>query len=731
LIRPNSYRQLDSKDCGPTCLRIVAGYYGKYISLDFLRNKSEYGKDGVSLLGIANAAEAIGFKSVGCRLSFEQLMNEAPLPAILHWDQHHFVVLTAKSSKCKLIIADPARGLVKLNRNEFLAHWLSDSYQNENKGIALLLEKTETFDKMNVVQTESPDGSMGWAYLFSLIKKNKAHFIQIMLGMIISSILQLSFPYLTQRIVDKGIKNQDLSFIKVVLVAQLMLLFSQTVVEIIKNRILLRLSTKINASLLYSFWSKLLKLPLDFFENKNAGDIFQRIGDHQKIDGFLSGPALNTTFSMLMLILFAVVLFKYNATIFGIFAISSALYLFSIRMFLKSRRTLDYKRFSVLGKENDATMQLVYGIQELKLNNAENTYRHNWERLQAELFKLSFKSLSLAQAQTLGGFFINQGKSILITFLVAKLVVEGKLTLGAMLSIQYIMGQLNGPIEQLSSFSQQGQDAKIAMERLNDIHRLREEEPPYMEFNHFLPEAHPIVIRGLTYAYRGAGNEPVLKNISTEIPQGKVTAIVGMSGSGKSTLLKILLRFYETYEGDIYVGPLNFRTISPKCWRSLVGAVMQVPFIFNDNIQKNITLTDEQVDNSRLINACRIANILPFIESAPLGFNTNIGADGNGISGGQRQRIAIARAIYKEPQFLFFDEATNALDAINEKIIIEGLQQFFKGRTVIFVAHRLSTVRNADKIIVMAGGEIVEEGNHEELMRIKGKYSELVINQLE
>jgi len=739
------YKQLDAMDCGPTCLRMIAKHYGRSIPLDYLRNKSQYGKQGVSMLGLADAAESIGLKSVGAKLTYEQLINDAPLPAIIHWDQYHFVVLTPQSTKNKLIIADPARGLITLNKAEFIKRWVScplslgfpDKETNEiqehtGKGIVLVVESTPQFKQMDFTDTEQADKrKIGWVFLFGYLKDSKASVLQIMLGLFVGSMLQLIFPYLTQSIVDTGISTQNINFIQVVLAAQLMLLFSQTIVEFIRSRILLHISTRINISLLSGFWSKLLKLPMQFFDSKHPGDIIQRIGDHHRIESFLTGTALNTFFSIFNLLIFSFVLLSYNTTIFIIFAVGSVVYLLWIRIFLKYRRQLDYKRFAIASKENNATMQLVYGMQEIKLNNAENTYRWAWEGLQAGLFKINFKSLALNQYQQLGAFCINQGKNILITFIVAGLVIEGKLTLGMMLAIQYIIGQLNSPIEQLIGFTQQAQDAKISLERLNDIHSLEDEEPVHKHFNHYLPEEHSIHIKNCSFTYPGAGNEPVLKNINIEIPQGKVTAIVGMSGSGKTTLVKLLLRFYDRYKGDIYLGNVNFKTISPKFWRSISGAVMQDNFIFNDNIRKNITVSDERVDEERLIHACKTANILPFIESLPLGFYTKLGAEGNGISGGQKQRLSIARAVYKNPAFLFFDEATNSLDANNEKLILENLQQFFINKTVIVVAHRLSTVKNADKIVVMENGEIVEEGTHTELTVKKGKYYELVKNQLE
>ncbi len=719
-------------DCGPTCLRMVAKYYGRTIPLEYLRNKAQYGKAGVSMLGLADAAEAIGLKSIGAKQTFEQLINDAPLPAIIHWDKHHFVVLTPQSTKNKLVIADPAKGLIKLNKEEFLQHWFSTTEKETGKGTALLLESTPRFKEMDFSdEGQSKKAKIGWSFLFSYLKEHKAYFFQILLGLLLGSLLQLIFPYLTQSIVDTGINTQNLNFIQIVLIAQIMLLFSQTIVEFIRSRILLHISTRINISLLSGFWAKLLRLPMQFFDSKHPGDIIQRIGDHHRIESFLTGTALNTFFSIFNIFIFSFVLLRYNVTVFVIFAVGSLLYLGWIQFFLRYRRKIDYEKFAIAAKENNATMQLVYGMQEIKLNNAENTYRWAWEGLQAGLFKLNFKSLSLSQYLQVGAFFINQGKNILITFVVAKLVIDGSLTLGMMLAIQYIIGQLNSPIEQLIGFTQQMQDAKISLERLNDIHSLEDEEPVHKHFNHSLPQEHSIGIKNLSFTYPGAGNEPVLKNINLTIPQGKVTAIVGMSGSGKTTLIKLLLRFYENYKGDIYLGNTGFKTISPKFWRSVSGAVMQDSFIFNDNIRKNITVTDEKIDEQRLVNACKTANILSFIEELPLGFYTKLGAEGNGISGGQKQRIAIARAAYKNPQFIFLDEATNSLDANNEKMILENLQQFFKNKTVVVVAHRLSTVKNADKIVVMDNGEIAEEGTHSELALKKGKYYELVKNQLE
>lgn len=726
------YSQLDSMDCGPTCLRMIAKYYGKSFSLDYLREITQYEKAGVSLLSLAEAAELIGLKAVGVKLSFEELIRNPPsFPAILYWDQYHFVVLTPYSKKNKLIIADPAKGIVTLNRKDFLKKWISTIENGQSKGVALLLQKMPHFNEDNLSDFEDKKSKIGTSYLLRYIKQHKNYFFQIAVGVLIGNLIQLIFPYLTQSLVDNGINNKDIRFIQVVLVAQLMLLFSQTVIEFVRSKIILFISTRINISLLSGFWSKLLKLPIQFFDSRHPGDILQRIGDYTRIEKFITGSALNTLFSLVNLFMFSIVLFTYNTSVFLIFLLGSILSFIWIRFFLKHRRKLDYERFSIAAKENNATMQLVYGMQEIKLNNAENTYRWAWEGLQTKIFKLTFKSLSLTQYQQLGAFLITQGKNILITFIVAKLVIEGELTIGAMLAIQYIVGQLNSPVDHLIGFMQEAQDAKISLERLNDIHEAENEEPNYKTFKRRIPETHSLTIKNLFFSYPGAGNESVLKNINLVIPQGKVTAIVGTSGSGKSTLIRLLLKFYDSYEGEIKLGEMNFKELSSKYWRNKIGVVMQDNFIFNDNIQNNIVISSEKVNKEKLITACKTANILSYIDSLPLGFSTKLGVEGKSISGGQKQRICIARAIYKDPQFIILDEATNSLDANNEKIILKNLQNFFKGKTVVVVAHRLSTVKNADKIVVLENGYIVEEGTHTKLSAKKGKYYELVKNQLE
>lgn len=724
-------------DCGPTCLKMVAKHYGKNISLQTLRDESHFNKGGVSLLGISEAAEKIGLRAQGVKLTYQQLKEEAPKPAILHWNQNHFVVVHPKSFlkgrlKKYIEIADPASGMTEISEREFKRQWLHANTAKDVMGIALLLEPTPDFYN----REDEQEIKVGWDILFFYLAQNKKSIIQLLIGLLIGSLLQLIFPFLTQSIVDTGINTHNLQFIYIILVAQCMLFISRTAVEFIRSRILLYISTRINISLLSDFWAKLMRLPLSFFDTKQTGDILQRINDQHRIESFLTGTTLSAAFSFMNILIFSIVLLVYNMTVFFVFSAASILYFVWIRFFLKHRRRLDYKRFAVASKENSATMQLIYGMQEIKLNNAETIYRWQWETLQARLFNLSFRSLSLSQWQQAGAVFINEGKNILITFLVATAVLNGQLTLGVMLAIQYIIGQLNSPVEQLVGFVQQAQDAKISLERLNEIYEVEDEEvstSPDGErfYNTVLPQIKSIQIQNLSFTYVGAGNEPVLKNINLNIPEGNVTAIVGVSGSGKTTLLKLLLKFYDNYKGDIKIGDTNFKYVSPKYWRNQCGSVMQDSYIFNESIAKNIAVTGDAINYERLAWACKTANILPFIESLPLGFNTKIGAEGNGVSAGQKQRILIARAVYKDPQFLFFDEATNALDANNEKAIVENLQTFFEGRTVIIVAHRLSTVKHADNIIVLHEGKISEQGTHEELSKKGTRYYELVKNQLE
>lgn len=717
-------------DCGPTCLRMIANYYGKQYSLDKLRMRSGYSREGVSLLGLSDAAESIGMRTAGVKVTLEELLADVPLPCIIHWEQSHFVVVTPNSNyrKNRIEVADPIHGMVTYTREEFSSHWLSLQHEGEEKGIALLLEPSASFGEE---PEDKPTGKQGLSGMFKHLFRFKKLILQLFMSFLFGSCILLIFPFLTQSIIDIGIATNNIDFIYLILFAQLTLFLSKTLVEFIRSWILMHISTRINLSILSDFLIKLMKLPVSFFDTKMYGDILQRIQDHRRIESFLTQSSLSMIFSGLNLVIFSIVLGYYSLKIFLIFCVFSILYFGWVTFFLKRRKTLDYKRFGVAAKENSAMLQIIQGMQEVKLNNSERPIRWNWESLQAKLFKFSFKGLALNQYQQAGAFFLNETKNIIIIFLCAKAVVDGNITLGTMLSIQYILGQLNSPIEQFIQFVQAAQDARISLERLNEIHSMEDEESPASALNMYLPSDRTLRLADVTFCYPGQQNQPVLNGIDLEIPQGKITAIVGASGSGKTTLLKLLLKFYQPQEGALLVGETNMQFISHKVWRSKVGTVLQDGFIFSDSIARNIAVGEEEPEIDRLLYAARTANILEFIESLPMGFNTKIGAEGNGISQGQRQRILIARAVYKNPEFIFFDEATNSLDANNERAIISKLKDFFKGKTVVIVAHRLSTVVDADQIVVLQKGKIIERGTHDELVENRNAYYHLVRNQLE
>ncbi len=730
------YTQLDAMDCGPSCLRIIAKHYGKLYSLQNLREKSRITREGVSLLGISEAAEAVGMRTTGVSITFEQLIKEAKLPCIVHWGQNHFVVvykISRSSSPFKkkkveqIYVSDPAQGLLKYSKQEFLSKWISTKKDGKEKGIVLLLEPTPDF----YLQDDEKHDKTGFKFLFSYIKPHKKLINQLFIGLFTGSLLQLIFPFLTQAVVDFGISNQNIGFIYLVLIAQITLYIGRTAVDFIRSWILLHISTRVNISLISDFLIKLMKLPLSFFDKKMTGDILQRINDHRRIENFLTSTSLNIIFAFVNLIIFGIVLLFYSLKIFIIFLVGSFLYGLWIWFFMKKRRELDYKRFAQLSDNQSSVIQLINGMQEIKLNNSEGQKRWEWEGIQARLFKVNVKSLALNQYQQAGSVFLNETKNIFISFIAATSVIHGEMTLGMMLAVQYIIGQLNSPVEQMISFMRSAQDAKISLERLGEIHLKDDEEKTEEIKITELQEKREIDIKNVSFSYTGSEKENVLKNIILKVPDKKITAIVGTSGSGKTTLIKLLLGFYPPGKGEIFVGDLRLENYSIKTWRSKCGAVMQDGFIFSDSIAKNIAVSDQFVDKEKLLHAVKVANIQEFIESLPLAYNTKIGQQGIGLSQGQKQRILIARAVYKNPEFIFFDEATNALDANNEKIIMDNLDKFFKGRTAVIVAHRLSTVKNADKIVVIEEGEIIEEGTHDKLTKKKGAYYELVKNQLE
>lgn len=721
------YRQPDAKDCGPTCLRMVAKHYGKALSIQRLRQLSETTREGSSLHFLADAAEKIGFRSLGVKVNFEQLRDDAPLPAIVFWNKVHFVVVY-KIKRDTVYVADPAHGYLTYPKDEFIKHWIGgNADEKTEEGIVLLLEPTP---ELQLNETETDKQKKGFGFLYRYLFRYKKFLVQLIIGLLVGSVLQLIFPFLTQSIVDIGIQNQDLNFVYLILIAQLFLFLGRTSVEIIRGWILLHLSTRINISLISDFFIKLMRLPIAFFDVKMTGDILQRIRDHSRIEELLTSTSLNTLFSLVNLVVFGAVLAWYDLKIFAVFAVGSIIYFLWILLFLKKRRDLDYKRFSQFSSEQSKVIELINGMQEIKLHNAEKQKRWGWEFLQARLFKISTKTLALEQKQSIGAQFINELKNILISVLSAKLVIDGEITLGMMMAVSYIIGQLNGPIQQLIIFIYTAQDAKIALERLAEIHNRADEESSTDEKLTDLPDQHDIAVKNLRFRYTGAVDE-VIKGVNIHIPANKVTAIVGSSGSGKTTLMKLLLKFYEPSEGEITIGGINLKNVSQHTWRQKSGAVMQEGFIFNDTIAHNIAVGETIIDKAKLKHAVKMANIQSYIEHLPLMYNTEIGAEGLSMSTGQKQRLLIARAIYKNPEFLFFDEATSALDANNEKVIMENLNRFFQGRTAVVIAHRLSTVKNADQILVLEQGEIVETGTHQELVAKKGRYYELVKNQLE
>lgn len=733
------YQQQEAADCGPSCLRMIAKYYGKAYSAEMLRKHCFISREGVSLLGISDAAEVIGMRTVGVQITFDQLVTDALFPCILHWNQNHFVVCYGVEKRRKwgrrgrseadyiLYIADPANQKVKLTRQEFEHCWLSSRNSLGETGIALMLEPGVDFGKADDEFQTSRKSIFSFArYLLPF----RSLGLQLVLGLIAGSLIQLILPFLSQAMVDKGINGKNLNLITLILVTQLSLFVMQLLIGYLRSWIMLHINSRIDIQVISDFLAKLMNMPLHFFDTKRTGDILQRIGDHGRIKSFLLSNSLTIVFSFFNFVVFLGILAYYHLTILFIFLVGNVLYLIWVLSFMRYRRELDIKRFYQSSVEQSRLIQLVQGMQDIKLNNCERQKRWEWERIQMHLFRISVKGLKVGQIQQSGSVLFTQTTHILISFIAAQGVVEGEMTLGMMMSLTYIIGQVSAPISEFIGFAQSLQDARISLERLNEIHAQDDEEKDIETKMPHLPADHSIRIENLTYSYSGAARDYALKNVTIDIPQHKVTAIVGESGCGKTTLIKLLQGFYLPNEGNIKVGGINLNQINPHLWRKVTGSVMQESFIFSDTIANNIALSTDEVDVERMLHAASMAHIDEFIATLPLGYNTRIGMEGNGISAGQRQRILLARAIYKDPEYIFLDEATNSLDATNERLIMDNLRRYYRGKTVVVSAHRLSTIWDADQIIVMRRGEVAERGTHEELLRLQGDYYRLVKNQL-
>lgn len=725
------FKQNNSSDCGPTSLRMIARHYGLDYSTEMLRKHCHITRHGVNLLGISEAAEYIGFETTGVKITFEQLAEEGVFPCILHWNQNHFVVCygieRCKHGGFKIHISDPASQRLSYTKDEFERCWIGPHANENSNGVALMLEPGDDFGKKEDEYRKNSRSILSFAKYFTPYRSMIG---QLLLAMLVGSVIQMILPFLSQAMVDQGINGRNLNVITLILLAQLGFFVATLSIDYIRSWIMLHMNSRIDIQLIADFLIKLTTMPLQFFDSRMTGDILQRIGDHSRIKNFLLSNSMRIIFSLINFVVFLAILAYYNVLILAIFVVGNTLYVVWISFFMRYRRELDIKRFNQSAMEQSKMIQLVQGMQDIKLNNCERQKRWEWERIQVRLFQIGLKGLRIGQIQQSGSVFFTQTTHILIYYIAAKSVVEGLMTLGMMMSLTYIIGQVSAPISEFIGFAQSFQDAKISLERLNEIHSQDDEETNIEKKISTLPKSRNIIIKDISFSYTGSERELVLKNVSLSIPAHKVTAIVGESGCGKTTLIKLLQGFYEPIHGSIKVGGVMLSDINPHTWRAATGSVMQDSFIFSDTIANNIAVNSDEKDKEQMLNAAHMARIDDFVESLPLGYDTIIGMEGKGVSQGQRQRILIARAIYKNPEYIFLDEATNSLDATNEAKIMDNLRQFYEGRTVVISAHRLSTIRDADQIIVMNKGEIVERGNHESLLKKRGKYYELVKNQM-
>lgn len=720
---PTEY-QMDAKDCGPASLKMVAKYFGRYYSLQYLRDKCGITKEGVSLLGISAAAESIGLHTAAFKCTIEDVIMKVPFPVIIYWNENHFVVVYHANNK-HIWVSDPCKGHVKYTRREFMEGWY---LKNEDKGVLLALEPTADFKLSKQEKTQEKDSMISMLRYFMPYKKE---FSLIFFVMLVATLLQGILPFISKSVIDIGINTSDVNFINMVLIGNICILLSIMVFNVVRDWILMHITARVNIALISDYLIKLMKLPVTFFENKLLGDILQRAADHERIRSFIMNNSLSLIFSTFTFFLFSIILLVYNHVIFFIFLGGSILYVIWVMLFLSIRKKLDWQYFELLSKNQSYWVETVSAIQDIKIYNYERARRWKWEEIQAKLYHVNKRVLVVTNMQNLGAQFIENIKNMAITFFCATAVIRGDITFGVMISTQFIIGMLNGPLIQFINFVVSAQYAKISFLRMNEIRQLDDEEELLsVGSTTILPENKSLILKNVMFQY--AAHLPmVLTNINLRIPENKVTAIVGSSGCGKSTLLKLLIRLYKPSYGTVSMGGMNVTALNLRKWREMCGVVMQDGKMFSDTIKNNIVLDDEKVDEAQLIKCCQIAQIKEEIDQMPRGFDTEIGEQGRGLSGGQKQRLLIARALYRNPKYLFLDEATNALDTVNEQKIVKALNSAFENRTVVIIAHRLSTIRHADQIVVMNKGQIVEVGNHEQLMARKFIYYALVNSQNE
>ena len=719
-------RQYDAMDCGPACISMVALWHGRRVSLETIRKRAWITREGVSFLGLKSAAESIGFRAEGVRIPFSVLAAKAPKPCIVHWQQNHFIVVN-KATHRKVWVSDPALGRMTMPAEEFLRGWSVAESKGEPAGMVLLLEPGPGFMALE----DEPPPRGGFRFLLPYLKPYVRQIALLIAGLIAGSAIQLAFPFLTQAIIDKGIANQDLKLIYLILAGQLALTAGRLVVEFTRGWLLLHLGTRLNISIVSDFLARLMDLPIAYFDTKLNGDILQRIDDNRRIESYLTSSSLAILFSLFNFLVFGVVMGIYSIPVLLVFLAGTALYVVYVTLFMPSTERLDNIRFRQMADAGNKMINIVNGMQEIKLAGNESANRREWEAHQKDIFKTRIRGLKIRQFQTAGGTLIHESVNIIITIMSATLVINGTMTLGMMLALQFITGQLNGPVSQIIDFMRSTQDARLSLERLSEVHAMEPEEPTGDTAAVPVPAEIKVTVSGLSFRYEGPGSPWVIKDLDLVIMPGKITAIVGESGSGKTTLLKLLMGFYPPAEGSIMINERKLDEISITSLRKVTGVVMQEGYIFPDTILGNIAPGVDHPEMDKVWRAIDTANLRPLLDTLPAGIHTKVGQGGHGLSQGQKQRILIARVIYKEPSLLLFDEATSALDASNERMIVENLSEFYDGRTVVIVAHRLSTVRHADMIAVLEKGALSECGTHDELTALGGTYYRLIRDQLE